>query len=109
MVFGLPGNPGAALTCFYEYIAPSLRAMMGIEKPIVTVKLPLTSAFQKKAGLTFLMKGLGSFKEVRLLPAQESYLMSSFSVANCIVELAEERTDYEAGEEVDVRFFNAGI
>ncbi len=30
MVFGLPGNPAAVFTCFYEYVYPALRRSMGI-------------------------------------------------------------------------------
>lgn len=29
IVFGLPGNPAAAFTCFYEYVVPALLKMLG--------------------------------------------------------------------------------
>src|SRR5690606_7278960 len=29
LIFALPGNPAAALTCFYLYILPSINKMMG--------------------------------------------------------------------------------
>ena len=38
--FGLPGNPVSALVCFYLYVRPALRRMMGYEKlfpPVVSV------------------------------------------------------------------------
>jgi molybdopterin molybdotransferase len=108
LVFGLPGNPGAALTCFYEYIAPSLKRMMGIELQNTALKLPLTLGYQKKPGLTFLLKGIASINSVIPLPAQESYLMSSFSKANCIIVLEEETTDYNAGDLVEVHLLNGG-
>ena len=30
LIFALPGNPAAALVCFYEYVLPALRKMSGI-------------------------------------------------------------------------------
>ncbi|HXQ21974.1 MAG TPA: gephyrin-like molybdotransferase Glp [Candidatus Acidoferrales bacterium] len=30
-VFGLPGNPVSSLVCFYVYVRPALRAMMGLD------------------------------------------------------------------------------
>jgi len=106
LVFGLPGNPGAALTCFYEYIAPSLKRMMGIELQDTTIKLPLTLGYQKKPGLTFLLKGIANINDVTPLPAQESYLMSSFSKANCIIVLEEDATDFNEGDLVEVHLLN---
>jgi molybdopterin molybdotransferase len=52
-VFGLPGNPVSSLVCFYLYVLPALRTMMGFGR----VHLPSTSAtltetMRKAAGLT---------------------------------------------------------
>jgi molybdopterin molybdotransferase len=52
-VFGLPGNPVSSLVCFYLYVLPALRTMMGFGR----VHLPSTSAtlaetLRKAAGLT---------------------------------------------------------
>jgi molybdopterin molybdotransferase len=33
IIFGLPGNPAAAFTCFYEYIVPALFKMLGRSEP----------------------------------------------------------------------------
>lgn len=32
-IFGLPGNPAAVFTCFYEYVYPALRQTMGFKNP----------------------------------------------------------------------------
>jgi molybdopterin molybdotransferase len=58
--FGLPGNPVSALVCFYLYVRPALRRMMGYEKlfpPVVsaTVGEDITKA-----------KGLTEFVRCRL-------------------------------------------
>lgn len=106
LVFGLPGNPAAVLTCFYEYIAPSLKTYIG--KPETKeLTMPLAVSYSKKAGLTHFLKGKISGKEVQPLHAQESYLMNSFAVADCIIELEENRTDFEKGELVPVNIINA--
>src|SRR4029450_6310519 len=39
-VFGLPGNPVSSLVCFYLYVLPALRTMMGFGRG----HLPSTSA-----------------------------------------------------------------
>ena len=57
----------------------------------------------KAEGLAFFLKGLiGDDQKVIALDAQESYRLSSFARASCLIRLAEERTMYTAGEEVDV-------
>lgn len=33
LVFGLPGNPAAAFTCFYEYVYPALMQSLGHNRP----------------------------------------------------------------------------
>ena len=103
LLFGLPGNPSAVLTCFYEYIAPALRKMSGRIGPTQQVaKKTLTEAFTKRPGLTYFLKGKVQDDSVVPLPAQESYQMSSFALADCLIVLEENRTDYEKGEMVEV-------
>ncbi|MBI4744746.1 MAG: molybdopterin molybdotransferase MoeA [Actinobacteria bacterium] len=51
LIFGLPGNPGAAMVCFEAYVRPALLKMMGrtkFNKP--EVDAILTHDFKKKAG-----------------------------------------------------------
>jgi molybdopterin molybdotransferase len=102
LVFGLPGNPASVITCFYEYVLPSMRLMMHLpeEKPF-TAKLK--HHFKKVKGLTQFLKSRYEEGEVEILEAQESFRLRSFAVANCLVALAEDRLDYEKGEMVTVR------
>lgn len=103
LIFGLPGNPAATLTCYYEYIMPAIKKMMGYDDDSETkVCLPLTTSFVKKAGLTFFIKGKLASNGVTPLNAQESYQMSSFAFADCIIQLDEDRTEYNEGELVEV-------
>lgn len=102
IVFGLPGNPSSALTCFYEYVVPALEIMTHKKNTIKYLQLPLSVPFKKIAGLTFFLKGLYDDNKVIPLDAQESYRLSSYAKANCLIRLEEERTYYEEGEMVEV-------
>ena len=96
LVFGLPGKPAALLTCFYEYIAPTLMKMMGHSAVFNSnLELKLSDSYTKKPGLPHFLKGKVNGNEVTILNAQESYLMSSFVVADCIVQLDELRSTFE--------------
>jgi len=104
LVFGLPGNPAALLTCYYEYILPLIKSIKGItETETSNLKLTLTEAYTKKPGLTHFLKGKINGSEVTILKAQESYLMSSFATADCLVQLDEEKSTFEKGDPVEVR------
>ncbi|MCC6371741.1 MAG: molybdopterin molybdotransferase MoeA [Bacteroidia bacterium] len=107
LVFGLPGNPAAVLTCFYEYIQPLLNKLMGREEENrKNIVLPLAAPYSKKAGLTHFLKGKLSGTEVLPLNGQESYLMNSFVVADCIIELEEDKSNFEKGDLVEVHLIN---
>jgi molybdopterin molybdotransferase len=104
LVFGLPGNPAALLTCYYEYILPVIKYIKGIkETETSNLKLTLTEAYTKKTGLTHFLKGKMNGSEVTILKAQESYLMSSFATADCLVQLDEEKSSFQKGDLVEVQ------
>jgi molybdopterin molybdotransferase len=92
LVFGLPGNPSSVLTCFYEYVLLALEVLTGRKLGLKIEKVPLANAITKKAMLTHFLKGFYDGKEVTILEAQESFRMSSFAKANCLV-VVEENVD----------------
>ncbi|HVZ96150.1 MAG TPA: gephyrin-like molybdotransferase Glp [Chitinophagaceae bacterium] len=102
IVFGLPGNPSSVLTCFYEYVAEALAVMMKRESGIKTITAKLKADYAKVPELTVFLKGLLNNDEATALEAQESYRLSSYAKANCLIKLDEGRTEYKAGEEVEV-------
>lgn len=104
IVFGLPGNPSSVLSCFYQYVLPAIGKMEGQPfKGLNTVSALLTHDFYtKSAGLTHFLKAHFDDGKVTPLNAQESFRMSSFAQANCIIELAEEQSMYTAGTSVKV-------
>lgn len=106
LLFGLPGNPSAVLTCFYEYIVPAIEKMSGSPGPSKReAQKTLTEGFTKKAGLTYFLKGKVEGSEVAPLHAQESYQMSSFALSDCLIVLEEDKTEYLKGETVSVHLF----
>ncbi len=102
LVFGLPGNPSSVLTCFYEYVVPALEAMSHKNNSIKSVTAKLATSYIKNTGLTHFLKGTYADGKATPLNAQESFRLSSFAQANCLICLEEDRTEYAAGETVEV-------
>jgi len=101
-VFGLPGNPSSVLTCFYEYVAEALAIATNRKSFITVTKATLQNDYTKIDGLTFFLKGILNGDTVIVLDAQESYRLSSYAKANCLIKLDEERVNYKAGDTVEV-------
>lgn len=102
LVFGLPGNPSSVLTCFYEYALPALYQLSNQGKSLQVLQAALANNFKKVKELTHFAKGYFDGKKVTILDAQESYRLSSFAKANCLVILEEDRIVYEEEELVDI-------
>jgi molybdopterin molybdotransferase len=112
VIFGLPGNPGSVMTCFYLYVRPALVKMSGMPTLIGSTSAQFNDSYSKPIGMTHFLKGVydrelggNSLPSVRLLGAQESYRLSSFSVANCLIEIPEDRSEIAAGTSVIVHLF----
>jgi molybdopterin molybdotransferase len=102
MVFGLPGNPASVLTCFYQYVTAAIEVFTGRKVLLEKRSLPLLKNFSKKIALTQFLKASVTPEGVMPLGAQESFRLSSFSVANGLIVLPEERREYNRGEMVEV-------
>lgn len=102
LVFGLPGNPSSVLTCFYQYAIPALEKLSKRKIGLQTLQVPLERSFKKAAGLTHFLKGFYNGKTATPLDAQESFRLSSFAKANCLIKVDEDTTSLNKGELVDV-------
>jgi molybdopterin molybdotransferase len=103
IVFGLPGNPSSVLSCFYQYVLPAIGKMEGQGfAGLKSIKAILTHDYTKAAGLTNFLKAHFDDGNVTPLTAQESFRMSSFAQANCMIELDEEESFHTAGTSVRV-------
>jgi molybdopterin molybdotransferase len=102
-VFGLPGNPASALTCFYEYVLPALRLLQGRKSVFLEQReAVLRQDVQKKTGLTHFLKGRLEQGEVEALEGQDSYIMKSFAAANVLICLPAELNTLAKGSRVIV-------
>jgi molybdopterin molybdotransferase len=102
LVFGLPGNPSSVLTCFYEYVLAALEILTARKVSLQSIKAPLLNPFRKSAALTHFLKGFYNGSTVTVLDAQESYRLSSFAKANCLVKINEEVMECKEGEIMEV-------
>ncbi len=107
LIFGLPGNPASVLCCYYEYILPAIKKLMGYQGHYPQgYKMKLSTSISKKAGLSYFVIGKTSGNEVSPLPYRESYQLKSFALADCIIVLDENVSEYAAGETVDVHMLS---
>jgi molybdopterin molybdotransferase len=102
IIFGLPGNPSSVLTCFYEYVLSALAILTKQQLNLQAVNVPIEKSFSKTNTLTHFLKGFYNGETVSVLDAQESYRLSSFAKANCLVKINEKVTQCAAGEMVEV-------
>lgn len=101
LIFALPGNPASVMSCFYQYIIPAVSTFTK-KNYFKKLILPLEEDFHKKPGLTFFLKGKTSDTNVSVLKNQESYKMDSYAVADCLVELDEDKEFFKKGDLVNV-------
>lgn len=102
IVFGLPGNPASVLTCFYEYVLPCLGGLTGRDTSLKSQKARLKNAITKPGGLVQFLKAFYNGETVTDLQAQESFRLSSFAKANCLIKLDQDKTAFERNEEVEI-------
>lgn len=97
-VFALPGNPASVLSCFYQYVRPCLRTWMGeVDVWEPDGYLPLLEAVGKVEGLTFFLKGQRLRQGMLPVGAQQSFDLSAFAFADCLMELPEGQARVEIG------------
>jgi molybdopterin molybdotransferase len=89
-VFGLPGNPVSALVCFYLYVRPALRAMMGhtaLHLPVV--RATLEEEIRTTAGLTEFVRctldGEAHDYRARSTGSQSSAVLRSLSLGHGLI------------------------
>lgn len=103
VVFALPGNPAAALNCFYEYVYPCIRYKMGHESPFLPIMhLPVSETILKKEGRAHFYKAITDFKTVTPLGGQNSDALQSFVWANCLLFIKEGLDEINTGDLVEV-------
>jgi molybdopterin molybdotransferase len=102
IIFGLPGNPSSVLTCFYEYVVLAIENMTQRKNIVPVLQVPLAKRFNKTISLAQFLKGYYDGVSAAPLNAQESYRMSSYSTANCLIKIDEEVKELKEGEIVEI-------
>ncbi|MCE6992983.1 gephyrin-like molybdotransferase Glp [Dyadobacter sp. CY323] len=102
-IFALPGNPASSLVCYYEYVFPAIRKMLGHDNPFLkSLKLPIKYAYSFDGERDEFLKALVEEDEVMPLDGQESFALRSFAIANAIIYLPVSQNKVEAGDLVEV-------
>lgn len=108
LIFALPGNPAAVITCFLQYVKPALQKIMGYPSVTHSPFMAISkNDFSKKTGLTHFLKAhIDANGEVEVLTGQESYLLNTYALANCLIEVPAASNGFLKGEQVPVHRFN---
>lgn len=118
VLFGLPGNPVAAMVAFLAFVRPALLRLMGCHDaaaaPPPLLRARSAGAIRKKPGRTEYQRGFvrqvpGSLPEVQVAAHQGSGVLSSMLEANGLVVLHHDLGHVDAGQEVDVMIFEGLI
>ena len=106
-VFGLPGNPVSSLVCFYLYVVPALRTMMGLEHVhLASAAATLGEGVRKAPGLTEFVRcrlfGSPDAYEAHSTGTQSSGALRSLSLGDALIVGPADATHLEAGARVRV-------
>lgn len=106
MIFALPGNPAACLTCFYVYGLPTLKRISGtISQFETTIRKYLVHDFEVNNSRAQFLKAFVSEAGVKILSHQASSMLNSFAIANALIYLPEGNYELKKGAAVSVYLF----
>lgn len=102
-IFALPGNPAAALSCFYTYVYIALQKMMNkdtIELP--RIKARSISTFEKRGDRPQFLKAIYNEGDVEILEGQNSSMLQTFALSNALVFVPEAISIISINDELEV-------
>ncbi len=103
IVFALPGNPAAALSCLYVYVQTALKLLSG--NPNVKVsneKAISASNYIKKGDRAQFLKAIVIDNTVTLLEGQSSAMLQTFALANALAYIPEDQDNIGIGDSVEI-------
>jgi molybdopterin molybdotransferase len=112
LLFGLPGNPVAALVSFHLFVRPALLKMAGAPDPKPRfIGAKLSSNLKKKHNRLEWVRGVmaaGEGGELVVGPTcgQASHMLGGLAAANCLIEFPADRDVLGEGDEVRVMMLN---
>ncbi|MGC1205973.1 MAG: molybdopterin molybdotransferase MoeA [Flavobacteriaceae bacterium] len=102
-IFALPGNPAAALSCFYVYVYIALQKLMNrdvLELP--RIKAKSISNFEKKGDRPQFLKAIYNEGNVEILEGQNSSMLQTFALSNALVYASEAISKIKKGDTLEV-------
>jgi molybdopterin molybdotransferase len=103
IIFALPGNPAASLSCFYIYVIAAIEILSGNSKyKLIRVKALSKSSFVKKGDRAQFLKAIYNNGAVEVLVGQNSSMLHTFALANALVYLPEDAESINKQDEVEV-------
>jgi len=104
-VVTLPGNPVSSLVSFEVFVRPALRAAMGLPDPArAVVRATLTEALDSPGGRRQFRRGVldRAAGTVRPIGPPASHFLRWMTASDCLLDLSEDVTHLEAGQQVGV-------
>jgi molybdopterin molybdotransferase len=103
IIFALPGNPAAALSCFYVYIYPALQNMSGASNTSLqrTTAVSMTN-YNIKGDRSQFLKAKYNNGNVEILDGQNSSMLHTFALANALVHVKGNSESIKINDVVDV-------
>ncbi|GGZ93056.1 molybdopterin molybdotransferase MoeA [Algibacter mikhailovii] len=102
-IFALPGNPAAALSCFYVYVYIALQQLMNRDvTELPRVKAKTLNSFQKKGDRPQFLKGIYNHGQVEILDGQNSSMLQTFALSNALVFAPGDINAIETGDTIEV-------
>ena len=109
-IFALPGNPAAALTCFYVYVYIALQRMTNnLADELPRVHTESLSNFEKKGDRPQFLKAIYTDGEVELLEGQNSSMLQTFAISNALVFVPGEQNLIAKGDTVETIILPVGL
>lgn len=103
MIFALPGNPAACLTCLYVYVLPTLQKMSGKQLQYgQTIERILSHDYKIANARCQFLKAIVNEDEATILPHQDSSMLDSYAVANALVYVSDGDYHLDKGDKVAV-------
>ena len=100
-IFGLPGNPGASLTCFYIYVLRCLSLISNKKYPLIKTKVKLSSHYRKKGNRAEFIKAKVKNNQAEICSHQSSAMLLSFAKANALVFIDENISEVSSKDYLD--------
>jgi molybdopterin molybdotransferase len=103
IIFALPGNPAASLSCFYIYVLLALELSSGNRGfSLPRIKARSRSDFYKKGDRAQFLKAYYEQSEVSILDGQSSSMLHTFAIANSLVYVPSDKLEIRTNEAIDV-------